>query len=628
MDFNSAITIVADTLLSTGTTIDVSCYDGIIVKKLETTNTLDEGRATNQTHIALTGPQMDMFPYIRADGYFCNEDSDPTLKKYFIPQIPVRIFESNCEYINDAILDGLEFTNGLIETKTSIVRSRRKAQTDQIQVSLLNFDGPEFIIFRKALHSGSFLIVLKHKQKFKYDVFGIIPNEGNIYESKLLELNNKFYKTATNTLLDASLVNTEKESGKIGENIILYGVPGCGKSRKIKFEYCDDKKYMERVVFHPDYTYSDFIGQILPVVEKSNEGEKISYKFTPGPFSKILKDSINDKSGKMHYLVIEEINRGNAPAIFGEVFQLLDRENGESEYGITNFEIAEYVYEDKEHEIKIPANLTILATMNTADQNVFTLDTAFKRRWVMRCIKNDIENSLHANSYIAGTSVTWCVFAKKINDTIIDVNESNLSNEDKRLGAYFVKPEDLNSRTIFGEKVLMYLWNDVFKYNKEIVFKPEYKTLEDLLAGFEKEGFTVFNPNLGFDTALLHNLEASTRYEGDVQEYLLNKNTDFVTIYNALLSLLESKVSSVIDTYTTRSNDHICLRTQGKVIAEVYIQRDKIKVLTKVPNNPNCQIGTKVPDTHNWTLNYSIVFTDDSNIETVADAIIDSQNLN
>lgn len=92
----------------------------------------------------------------------------------------------------------------------------------------------------------------------------------------------------------------------------------------------------------------------------------------------------------MYYLVIEEINRGNAPAIFGEVFQLLDREDGTSEYGINNFDIARCVYGAgmEEEEIKIPNNLTILATMNTADQNVFTLDTAFKRRWSLRNIEN------------------------------------------------------------------------------------------------------------------------------------------------------------------------------------------------------------------------------------------------
>lgn len=172
---------------------------------------------------------------------------------------------------------------------------------------------------------------------------------------------------------------------KGGVNVLLYGVPGCGKSHEIKTKYCNDKKYMERVVFHPDYTYSDFVGQILP----KTDGVTISYPFTEGSFTTILRKAIHDP-GHMYYLVIEEINRGNAPAIFGEVFQLLDREDGTSEYGINNFDIARCVYGAgmEEEEIKIPSNLTILATMNTADQNVFTLDTAFKRRWSLRNIKN------------------------------------------------------------------------------------------------------------------------------------------------------------------------------------------------------------------------------------------------
>lgn len=280
-----------------------------------------------------------------------------------------------------------------------------------------------------------------------------------------------------------------------GTNIILYGVPGCGKSHEIKTNYCNDQKYMERVVFHPDYTYSDFVGQILP----KTDGEKISYPFTPGPFTTILKKAVQDPE-HMYFLVIEEINRGNAPAIFGEVFQLLDRENGESEYGITNFDIAKCVYgpDREEEELRIPGNLTILATMNTADQNVFTLDTAFKRRWTMRSIENNIAACGHARDLICGTTITWGAFATKINETIIEIGEGNLSSEDNRLGAYFVKAEDLQDTQIFAEKVLMYLWNDAFKYDRDKVFKPEYRTLEELLKGFYTRKFDVFASQLGF----------------------------------------------------------------------------------------------------------------------------------
>lgn len=305
------------------------------------------------------------------------------------------------------------------------------------------------------------------------------------------------YGTGESAELETENVQVDRISG--GENVILYGVPGCGKSHEIKTKYCDNKEFMERIVFHPDYTYSDFIGQILP----KTDGEKISYPFVAGPFTVILEKAIHHPEN-MYYLVIEEINRGNAPAIFGEVFQLLDRENGESEYGINNFDIAKYIYgAGKEgEEIKIPSNLTILATMNTADQNVFTLDTAFKRRWTLRSIKNDIAGCDHAGTYIEGTKITWRYFAEKINDTIIDINNGSLSSEDTRLGAYFVKEADLKDRKIFAEKVLMYLWNDAFKYDRDKVFKSEYKTLEDLLDAFCDSGFAVFHSQLGFDETL------------------------------------------------------------------------------------------------------------------------------
>lgn len=277
-------------------------------------------------------------------------------------------------------------------------------------------------------------------------------------------------------------------------NILLYGVPGSGKSHEIKTHYCDDESRMERVVFHPDYTHSDFVGQIMP--SSSMDGH-ISYPFMAGPFTRILKKAI-EKPGENFYLVIEEINRGNAPAIFGEVFQLLDRKNGESEYGISNSDIARVVYSDEGHMVKIPANLYILATMNTADQNVFTLDTAFKRRWTMRCVENDFNKCEFRNMPICKSQITWKSFAETINAIIIDCGENSLSSEDKRLGAYFVRESELQDVALFGEKVLMYLWNDALKYDRDKVFKSEYRTLEQLLSGFASSQFDIFLDTVEF----------------------------------------------------------------------------------------------------------------------------------
>ncbi|MDY5774046.1 MAG: AAA family ATPase, partial [Bacteroidaceae bacterium] len=201
-----------------------------------------------------------------------------------------------------------------------------------------------------------------------------------------------------------AIPDDDEEAVRVGaENILLYGVPGCGKSYTIKTEYCDDDDHMERAVFHPDYTYSDFVGQILPRVDEGH----IEYRFEPGPFTRILKKAV-ETPDESFYLVVEEINRGNAPAIFGDIFQLLDRdESGCSEYGVSNENISNYVYGDATTKIKIPGNLFVLATMNTSDQNVSTLDTAFKRRWTMRMIKNDIDACEYAGHQIRPWGITW-----------------------------------------------------------------------------------------------------------------------------------------------------------------------------------------------------------------------------
>jgi 5-methylcytosine-specific restriction endonuclease McrBC GTP-binding regulatory subunit McrB len=290
-----------------------------------------------------------------------------------------------------------------------------------------------------------------------------------------------------------------------GNNYLLYGVPGSGKSYTVRTDYCDDSSRMERVVFHPDFTYSDFVGQILP---KMND-DKVTYSFIPGPFTKILKKAYWNPEHP-YFLVVEEINRGNAPAIFGEVFQLLDRDQlGNSEYGITNSEIASIVYEDENKKVLIPSNLSIVATMNTSDQNVFTLDTAFQRRWRMRMIENDLEkiDRSFAEHYILDTTVTWKHFNQTINNIILDTNTRMSSSEDKRLGAYFINPNDLDyndaevldtsseeekigaklQNSIFPEKVIKYLWDDAFKFTRDEVFEASmFNCLEVVIRHFRE----------------------------------------------------------------------------------------------------------------------------------------------
>lgn len=321
--------------------------------------------------------------------------------------------------------------------------------------------------------------------------------------------------------VDTVLIPDESVRNADGENVLLYGVPGAGKSWTIEHEYCNDDNLIERLVFHPDYMYSDFVGQILPIVKD----DKVRYEFVPGPFVKILKKAYYNPT-KTYYLIIEEINRGNAPAIFGEIFQLLDRKTkdsdgygrGTSEYGITNANIAHEVYGDENIKVRIPGNLSIIGTMNTSDQNVFTLDTAFQRRWIMRMIPNSFKEHEFANNQILDTKVTWQHFCEAVNDEILRRNNIT-SSEDKRLGAYFVTAEDLVLEDIpidltgierkriehrnarFSEKVIKYLWDDAFKFSHADTFDTRrFNSLELVIDGFMKakgnDRFKVFNENL------------------------------------------------------------------------------------------------------------------------------------
>lgn len=342
-----------------------------------------------------------------------------------------------------------------------------------------------------------------------------------------------------------------------GTNIILYGVPGSGKSWTIEHEYCADEDRMERLVFHPDYMYSDFIGQILPVVRD----DKVRYEFAPGPFTKLLKKAYENPD-KNFYLIVEEINRGNAPAIFGEVFQLLDRIDdeeseypvGTSEYAITNSNIAQIVYGDEKRKVRLPSNFSIIGTMNTSDQNVFTLDTAFQRRWIMRMIPNTFDGHKFANKPILDTTVSWRAFCSAINDEILRRNNVT-SSEDKRLGAYFITAADLvwheeedqveqgskewiiarHSNARFSEKVLKYLWDDAFKFAHPETFDTKaYASLELVIETFCNERandrFKVYNENLRkaiLDAAERYPIENSNNMqEGTTEGVTVNADTE------------------------------------------------------------------------------------------------------
>lgn len=352
---------------------------------------------------------------------------------------------------------------------------------------------------KKGLKGNDYLNIIRELKSF------ILTEESPFKDFvELYHLAYGYYANISNIKKVNEEISLEEETNMeliIGYNKVYYGLPGCGKSYKIDREVL--KNVLEsnkiRVTFHQDYSYSDFIGQIMPKIDENN---KLSYAFQAGPFIKAIQKALNVNENI--YLIIEEINRGNAPAIFGDTFQLLDRDDtGNSEYPINHDEAIKYINSPvMSDKLYIPSNLIILASMNTSDQNVFTLDTAFKRRWHFEEVTNNYNDDTHPYQngvYVPRTNITWPNFYELINKLIIDRSGPNLTFEDKRIGAFFIKEDTLSSTENdqdaqlaqkFAHKILEYLWNDVCKFDKTRLFKAEYKTLSQVINAF----LTLNNP--------------------------------------------------------------------------------------------------------------------------------------
>lgn len=383
---------------------------------------------------------------------------------------------------------------------------------------------------------------------------------------------------------------------------IFFGAPGTGKSYSLNEEakslVSNKSNHIERVTFHPDYTYANFVGSYKPIMKQSdiacldddskkvlsvlnnrtittqekydalyesfkstdgltrlpiilglyfddsfetkkedgtkasnnnsverNHGrairkyvqllseesykEKIAYEYVPGPFIRLLVKALQNPEAP-YVLIVEEINRANVAAVFGDVFQLLDRNNdGESEYSITTTaDMRAYLQrelgKDKDvTTIKIPSNLFIWATMNSADQGVYPMDTAFKRRWTFSYYGlDDEENNLSAAAikprFELGKSnklISWNSLRKAINDEL-STDTYNI-NEDKLMGPFFLKEEALKDNTSFNEafknKVLMYLFDDVVKQKRRSFFNCENSNrYSSICNAFDHEGIKIF----------------------------------------------------------------------------------------------------------------------------------------
>lgn len=305
-------------------------------------------------------------------------------------------------------------------------------------------------------------------------------------------------------------------------NRILFGAPGTGKSftlNKEKDTLLADGGEYERVTFHPDYSYANFVGTYKPVpCTDSNGNDAITYSYVPGPFMRTyVKALLNSRTDapKPFLLVIEEINRANVAAVFGDVFQLLDRGDDEvSEYAIQASEdIKKYLAGElggapnDYAEIRIPDNMFIWATMNSADQGVFPMDTAFKRRWDFTYLGiDDSEAGIKGKTVVIGKGdhrkvIEWNELRKAINEELLTYKV----NEDKLMGPYFISKKMLPEgdtidptifTRVFKNKVIMYLFDDAAKQKRITLFggcaEKDKNQYSKICAAFDTLGVDIF----------------------------------------------------------------------------------------------------------------------------------------
>ncbi len=302
------------------------------------------------------------------------------------------------------------------------------------------------------------------------------------------------------------------------EQLIIFVAPGTGKSFWVKDHLSslgigDDKIF--RVTIHPEYMYSDFVGQLLP----NTTGAGPAFEFKEGPFTRALMEAYSDNS-KDVYLVLEELSRGNVAAIFGDIFQLLDRDaHFESRYPVRNKDVADKIPVLLTDEVKLPSNFNIICTVNMNDQNVFPMDTAFKRRFEWEYVSTDPvidpitgNRDSHKNNpkmYVHKSPVdvletTWQSFYMALNKFITDKDKGLGKKEDKQVGQFFVEFDDAtiadtHNPAVSGpaidkvmkklrNKLLIYLWQDVqganTMRNAASLFDPSINSYDDLYRKF------------------------------------------------------------------------------------------------------------------------------------------------
>lgn len=475
------------------------------LKQLKEADIIPSNKSTTNktTHIACTGPSRYFFyePYGKA---VINNYTSGDLTR----TIPIFV---ESKYTNNTIAN-TEF----IMSKCAIW-AFPKDSGNQIGLSKKTIDGPEFQELRAKIFKDDVLIFFKYISNEKQiDIYTLLlKKDSDATDIESLSIKQPQYWediTDNNIIFESdddfnlfdneNALSTNSSSNIIGINKMFLGAPGTGKSNYVHKNYFINKN-AKRVTFHPEYTYYDFVGSIKPCISKNGPNiGKLSYEFIPGVFTEILTEAFESPNTEFN-LIIEELNRANTSAVFGDLFQLLDRKSdGSSEYPVYNRDVLDYINEHTStnslSELIIPNNLNIIATMNSSDQNIFVMDTAFKRRWDVEYIPIKFEDThKFKDTLIPGLDISWQTFVTNINNFMLSpLNSDLMISEDKQIGPYFIKQHELQDKAQFAYKVFLYLWDDVFKMDKYRIFNPEIRSFSNVIETYEASPLNVFNPQI------------------------------------------------------------------------------------------------------------------------------------
>ncbi|WP_022942628.1 McrB family protein [Psychromonas hadalis] len=397
-----------------------------------------------------------------------------------------------------AVVDAFYIKQGNASIVEGDINYRRKIVTNQqgeYPYIQLTFGGGIMQIRRDWLVDHE-VIIIRHR-KGQDVIYSVILNTATALHQGTFCINGVSQSKKPSVYLRTTL---EK-----GKNKIYYGAPGTGKSYKIEAETAGAHNI--KTVFHPDTQYSDFVGALKPKMEQNTAGDLvITYQFRPGPYTKALIKALEHPTEQV-YLIIEEINRAPAAAVFGELFQLLDRDEfGNSSYQIdaADPDMLEYINQrlraksvTEIGQLTIPSNLSLLATMNSSDQAVMPLDTAFKRRWSFEYLPINFNNSPDKQLKLLTTAgiynISWKDFATKIVNS--KLKAFNVA-EDRLIGPFFLNNTDLGddwdtARSALCGKLFVYLWDDVLRHkvqDRKRLFNKNITTYGDLHASFMAEG--------------------------------------------------------------------------------------------------------------------------------------------